>query len=31
MREGDQKLEVKALVKKYPYKNSTKVVTDGWK
>ncbi len=31
MREGDQKLEVKKLVKKYPYKTSTKVVTDGWK
>jgi mono/diheme cytochrome c family protein len=31
MREGDQKLDVKKLVKKYPYKNSTKVVTDGWK
>jgi len=31
MREGDQKLEVKQLVEKYPYENSTKVVTDGWK
>jgi len=31
MREGDQKLSVKELIKKYPYKNSTKVVTDGWK
>ena len=31
MREGDQKLSVKALVKKYPYAKSTKVVKDGWK
>ncbi|HIQ46294.1 MAG TPA: hypothetical protein EYH57_01605 [Sulfurovum sp.] len=31
MREGDQKLGVKELVKKYPYSLSTKVVTDGWK
>ena len=31
MREGDQKLDVKKLVKKYPYKKATKVVTDGWK
>jgi len=31
MREGDQKLSVKELVKKYPYSLSTKVVTDGWK
>jgi hypothetical protein len=31
MREGDQKLSVKELVKKYPYNLSTKVVTDGWK
>jgi len=31
MREDDQKLEIKQLVKKYPYKNSTKIVTDDWK
>ncbi len=31
MREGDQKLSVKQLVKKYPYKKSAKVVKDGWK
>jgi len=31
MREGDQKLSVKELVKKYPYSLSTKVVSDGWK
>ncbi len=31
MREGDQKLSVKELAKKYPYSLSTKVVTDGWK
>ncbi|MCW8821658.1 MAG: hypothetical protein OQK45_05495, partial [Sulfurovum sp.] len=31
MREGDQKLLVKELTKKYPYNLSTKVVTDGWK
>jgi len=30
MREGDQKLSVKKLVKKYPYSKSTKVVKDGW-
>ena len=30
MREGDQKLSIKELVKKYPYKNSTKIVKDGW-
>lgn len=30
MRGGDTKLSVKALVKKYPYAKSTKVVTDGW-
>ncbi len=30
MREGDQKLSVKALVKKYPYAKSTKIVKDGW-
>ncbi|MCF6205791.1 MAG: hypothetical protein L3J47_02685 [Sulfurovum sp.] len=31
MREGDQKLSVKELVKKYPYKKSAQVVKDGWK
>ena len=31
MREGDQKLSVKELVKKFPYSLSTKVVSDGWK
>jgi len=31
MREGDQKLSVKELVKKYPYATSTKIVKDGWK
>lgn len=31
MRSGDQKLDVKALVKKYPYNNSSDVVTKGWK
>ena len=31
MREGDQKLSVKELVKKYPYKKSTRIVEDGWK
>ena len=31
MRSGDQKLSVKALVKKYPYKASSKIVTKGWK
>ena len=31
MREGDQKLSVEELVKKYPYNKSTKVVKDGWK
>jgi len=30
MRGGDTKLSVKALVKKYPYAKSTKVVTDSW-
>ncbi len=31
MREGDQKLSVKELVAKYPYKKSSQVVKDGWK
>ncbi len=31
MREGDQKLSVEELVKKYPYKNSTQIVKNGWK
>jgi len=31
MRSGDQKLSVKELVKKYPYKTSTDVVKKGWK
>ena len=31
MREGDQKLSLKELVKKYPYEKSTKIVKDGWK
>ncbi|GIT98332.1 hypothetical protein [Sulfurovum sp. TSL1] len=31
MREGDQKLSVKELVKKYPYKKSAQIVKDGWK
>ncbi|UFH60152.1 hypothetical protein [Sulfurovum mangrovi] len=31
MREGDQKLSVKELVKKYPYKNSSQIVKDSWK
>jgi len=31
MREGDQKLSIKELVEKYPYKKSSKVVKDGWK
>ena len=30
MREGDQKLSVKQLVKKYPYKKSAQIVEDGW-
>lgn len=31
MREGDQKLSVKDLVKKYPYKKSSDVVAKSWK
>lgn len=31
MRSGDQKLSVKDLVKKYPYKNSMNIVKKGWK
>ncbi len=31
MRSGDQKLSVKDLVKKYPYKASSEIVTKGWK
>ncbi|MDA3946677.1 MAG: hypothetical protein PF439_08365 [Helicobacteraceae bacterium] len=31
MRSGDQKLQVKELVKKYPYKASSNIVTKGWK
>jgi len=31
MREGDQKLSVKALVEKYPHKKSQTIVKDGWK
>ena len=31
MREGDQKLSIKQLIKKYPYKKSAKIVKDGWK
>lgn len=31
MRGGDQKLSIKELVEKYPYKNSVKVVKEGWK
>ena len=31
MREGDQKLSVQELIKKYPYQNATKIVKDGWK
>ena len=31
MREGDQKLSIKDLVKKYPYKTSTSIVEKGWK
>ena len=31
MREGDQKLSIKELVKKYPHKKSSKVVKDSWK
>ncbi len=31
MREGDQKLSVKELVKKFPYKKSSEIVKKGWK
>jgi len=31
MREGDQKLSIKELVKKYPKDVSSKIVKDGWK
>ena len=31
MREGDEKLKIKDLVKKYPYKKSRKIVKQGWK
>ena len=31
MRDGDQKLSVKELVKKYPYKKSSNIVKKGWK
>lgn len=31
MREGDQKLSVGELVKKYPYKRSQEIVAKGWK
>ncbi|MDD2450354.1 hypothetical protein [Sulfurovum sp.] len=31
MREGDQKLSVKELVEKYPYKKSSQIVKDSWK
>jgi|GEM_PF-294981 len=31
MREGDQKLSVKELIKKYPYSLSSKIVKEGWK
>jgi len=30
MRSGDQKLSVSDLIKKYPYKQSSQVVKDGW-
>jgi len=30
MREGDQKLSVEELVKKYPYERSSKIVKEGW-
>jgi mono/diheme cytochrome c family protein len=30
MREGDQKLPIKKLMEKYPYKKSQKIVRDGW-
>ena len=30
MREGDQKLSVKKLIEKYPYKKSQKIVQEGW-
>jgi mono/diheme cytochrome c family protein len=30
MRAGDEKLPVKQLVEKFPYKKSQKIVTDGW-
>jgi len=31
MREGDQKLSVKELVEKYPYKKSSQIVKESWK
>jgi mono/diheme cytochrome c family protein len=31
MRSGDQKLSIKDLVKRYPYKASSEIVTKGWK
>ncbi len=31
MREGDQKLPIKQLMDKYPYKKSQKIVQNGWK
>jgi len=30
MREGDEKLTVKKLVEKYPYKKSQAIVKEGW-
>ncbi|MDQ7055489.1 MAG: hypothetical protein Q9M89_02935 [Persephonella sp.] len=30
MREGDQKLSIQELVKKYPYKKSKEIVKKGW-
>jgi hypothetical protein len=30
MREGDQKLQIKKLLEKFPYKKSQKIVLEGW-
>jgi hypothetical protein len=30
MREGDEKLPIKKLIEKYPYKRSQKIARDGW-
>ena len=31
MRDGDQKLSIKALIKKYPYQKSSDIILKGWK